>query len=181
MSKNKKQINFDDYLYDDIVQNHQEKKKKKRAKPKGNRGELELSKILNNKFNSNEFSRSLGSGNRWSQVDSVKADYIGDLVVPTGFRFTIECKTGYSEIDLGTMLSKGNPMFDTFLKQATDDAKKAKKQPLLAWRRDRKKWLFAINEKEIEEYSFQYLMKYRNWSIIHIDQFLSIPNNFFLN
>ena len=75
-----------------------------------------------------EFSRSLGSGNRWSQIKNMpshaKETLTGDLCCPEGFKFVIESKGGYSKIDLNGVFENGNSELDSFMKQAEDDAAK---------------------------------------------------------
>ena len=77
----------DDFVLDDLFK---KKNKKVDGKKKGNRTELDLTKLLNNRFKTG-FSRSVGSGNRWSQTNHLPKHaqdiFSGDLVVPSGFKF----------------------------------------------------------------------------------------------
>ena len=46
------------------------------------------------------FTRSIGSGNRWGQVvlsEQAKQVFSGDICVPEGFKWVIECKGGYED------------------------------------------------------------------------------------
>ena len=105
---------FEDFVTDEDLLN-KKKKKKVNGKKKGNRTELELTKILNKRFGTG-FSRSVGSGNRWSQTNHMPKHaqeiFSGDLIAPLGFKFVLESKGGYepssfkctpSEVNFGTV------------------------------------------------------------------------------
>lgn len=176
---------FDDYEVDDIFDNDV-KRKKKNSKNKGGRGELALVKILNKRFDSQEFSRVSGSGNRWSQVQFVKRDYIGDIVSPDNFKFVIECKFGYDDIDVYRVVTEGHSQIDSFLKQAKDDAKRADRTPLLCWKRTRRPWLAFFRPKdiniEVKQYDFDKGIWYGQWWGIDLELFLSkLPNEVFFD
>jgi hypothetical protein len=101
--------NYDDedFVVDDILKNKEKKKKKVNGKQKGGRVERELTKILNTRFNCQDFSRSVGSGNRWGQVSHLPKHardvFSGDLIVPANFIFCLESKGGYDGIDLNRL------------------------------------------------------------------------------
>ncbi|RTK95651.1 MAG: hypothetical protein EKK64_06230, partial [Neisseriaceae bacterium] len=156
----------EDFVLDDLFKN---KKKKVDGKKKGNRTELDLTKVLNARFKSG-FSRSVGSGNRWSQTVLPKHAqdiFSGDLVVPQGFKFVIESKGGYDDVDLSNIFLKGNNVIDSFLKQVTSDSKRCDRKPLLCWKKTRKPWLAFILTKDLpEEDNFQYTLRYRNWTAV---------------
>ena len=90
---------FADLEVEDILEHHV-KKKKVNGKQKGNRTELHLCKMLTKHFEE-EFSRALGSGARTSQVahlpEHAKKTLTGDICVPEGFKWVIECKGGYED------------------------------------------------------------------------------------
>lgn len=110
-----------------------------RSKDKGNRGERELAKLLTKHFGK-PFSRTVGSGNRWAQVEKANEAYLGDIVCPEGFPFSIECKSGYERITLQSILA-GNQQFRAFLDQAETDAKRVNKEPMLCFKQSRQPWL----------------------------------------
>src|SRR4051812_39447411 len=97
---------------DDLFNRDDKKKKKINSGNKGKNGERELCKLLTERFGQT-FTRSVGSGNRWSQVANMPAHaiatYSGDLVPPSeSFLWVIECKMGYPDIDLSFALVDGN-------------------------------------------------------------------------
>ncbi|MEI8270582.1 MAG: hypothetical protein WCG45_04380, partial [bacterium] len=159
------------------------KKKKVDGKKKGNRTELDLTKVLNARFKTG-FSRSVGSGNRWSQTVLPKHAqdiFSGDLVVPQGFKFVIESKGGYDDVDLSNIFLKGNNVIDSFLKQVTSDSKRCDRKPLLCWKKTRKPWLAFVLTKDLpEEDNFQYSLRYRNWTAVALDELLQLSDDFFL-
>lgn len=171
---------FDDYEVDDIL-NNRDKKKKKNSKNKGNRGERNLVEILNKRFNTKEFSRVVGSGNRWSQVSHVAKNYIGDIVCPENFKFVIECKFGYPQIDLFKSLTGGDPLLDSFLKQAQEDGKRSCKDCLLFWKRDRQPWLTFIKTKILpKKHKLNYCLIYRDWTCLPTATIFECDDSFFM-
>lgn len=108
---------------------------------------LQLVKILNNRFGGG-FSRSVGSGNRWSQVTHLPKHaqevFSGDLIVPQGFKWALESKGGYQNIDLNSVFVGGSRELDGFLDQVTKDAERCGRKPMLCWKRDRKPWLAFV-------------------------------------
>lgn len=151
-------------------------KKKVNAKKKGNRVELELCKLLT-KYFGKEFSRSVGSGNRWSQVhhmpEHAKKTLVGDICVPEDFRWVIECKGGYEkEIDLNGIF-EGNSRLDAFMEQSTNDEGQSGRLPIICWKRSRKPWLAMVKDEHLVGHSFGVLIHYKNWSIIMLDELLA--------
>jgi hypothetical protein len=172
----------DDQFVDDILSNRQNKKIN--SKKKGNRNELEFAKILTKRFNKG-FSRSVGSGNRWSQTaflpKHAQKVFSSDLVVPKNFKFALEVKGGYNGIDLNSIFVRGNSDLDKFLVQAFKDAKRAGKRPLLAWKKDRKPWLVFILSKDAQNLDFKYMLTYNKWTAVALDDFLKLEDSFFFN
>ena len=77
------------------------KKKKVNSRAKGSTFERQIAKMFNEKFNTKEFSRTPGSGafaTTHSLPDHLKI--YGDLITPQNFKFCIECKKGYNDINL---------------------------------------------------------------------------------
>jgi len=174
----------DDQFIDDILSNKQSKKIN--SKRKGNRNELDLAKIFTKRFKKG-FSRSVGSGNRWSQTaflpKHAQKVFSSDLVVPLNFKFSLESKGGYDGIDLNSVFLRGNSDLDKFLTQAYKDAKKAEKKPLLAWKRSRKPWLAFVLSKDLEEVSFDFKYKliYNKWTALALEEFLKLEDNYFFD
>jgi len=146
-----------------------------KSKRKGNRNELELAKILTKRFG-REFSRSIGSGNRWSQT-CLSADqgkvFAGDLVCPAGFKFCIECKAGYDEVSIFSLCQSAK--IDQFLQQAVEDALRCGKQPLLCWKQTRQPWIVFVQEEVQSLYQY----RYGDWSVLLLEDLLGRGDQFF--
>lgn len=125
----------DDYDVEPIWERDPDKKRKNSGR-KGKRGESGLCKILTERFGM-PFSRVPQSGAIGSTRDMsehVREAYVGDIVTPQHFRFCIEVKHGYNEIDLHHVIGhKGNKQLDGFLAQAVRDADRIGRDPLLCW------------------------------------------------
>jgi len=117
------------------------RKKKKRinSRSKGNSYEREVCKLLNERFETNEFSRTPGSGafaTTHNLPEHLKI--YGDVITPIKFKYCIECKKGYNKEDILSLINYSSDLWK-FLEQTEKEAKKAKKEPLLVFRQDRKK------------------------------------------
>jgi hypothetical protein len=172
-----------------------QKKKRIKCGKKGKRVELELVKDLNKRFSkfistrpdSGGFSRSVGSGNRWGQnvrlSKSAQETYSGDITTPEGFKFVIESKGGYEDIDLCSAFDGGIKELDAFLKQVSDEAERTGKKPLLVWKKDRKPRLAFLETKVWNEAvaDVEFTMKYRTWTIISYQDLMSLDDKFFFS
>lgn len=172
-------------------------KKPKRIKSgkKGKRVELEVVKYLNDRFsvllnknpNWGKFSRTVGSGNRWGQnVHLSKAamdNFSGDLICPDNFKFIIESKGGYNEIDLCSAFDGGQSELDSFLKQVTSDSDRTGRKPMLLWKKNRKPRLAFLKQIDLDcsIYKFEYNMKYRDWIVVNLKDLITLEDNFFFN
>lgn len=172
----------DEQLIEDILNNRS--KKRINSKKKGNRVELEFSKIMNKRFKGG-FSRTIGSGNRWGQNVYLPKHalnvYSSDLVVPENFKFSPEVKGGYDGIDLNSIFARGNSDLNKFLVQAYKDAKKCDKKPLLAWKRRRKPWIVFVLKADLEGFNFTYSVNYNQWIGIDLNEFIKLSDDFFFN
>lgn len=161
---------------------------------KGKSCEREIVKILNDRFhdklleipNEGVFSRSVGSGNRWSQKSKLSDEelniFVSDITCPRSFKFCIESKSGYNEIDLLSLFGNGNKKLKTFLEQVKNDASLAgKKNPILVWK---KNWQPRVVFIETRNCSKELLdsntkLYFEDWVILPFDYFLSEDNSFF--
>jgi Holliday junction resolvase len=178
-----------DLLIENIL-DRKKPKKKKDSKAKGDRTELNLCKLLTEHFGV-EFSRSSGSGNRWSQVqhlpEHAKKTLTGDVCVPEGFSWVIESKGGYEDdIDLNSVLyGNGISRLDEFIEQSNRDAGYCGRKPIICWKRNRKPWLAMIKLEDLspyEEANFPYRIHYREWIILPLEEFLKFTKkNYWFN
>lgn len=170
---------MDEFEVDDLLSEGNKKNKSKvDGKKKGNRTELGLCKLLTKHFDV-DFTRSVGSGNRWGQVNlsaQAKQVFSGDICVPDGFLWVFESKGGYEkEIDLtNAMDGDGIAQLDKFIEQSTHDANECGRKPIICWKRNRKPWLAMIRKQELDPVDkFQYYLLYRDWFIISLEELLN--------
>lgn len=179
-------------MEDFIVENLLENKKMKvglNSKKKGNRVELAVVKLLNERFESfvkqnnlGSFSRSVASGARWAQASNMPSHAIetftSDIVSPKNFKFSIEVKGGYDNIDLFQEKLKS---FDKFLKQSEDDCARSGKLPLVFFKQSRKPfWCFSRNNL-IDFNKFERAIKYENHTGVLWKELHGMKNNFFFD
>ena len=127
------------------------KPKRKNSRAKGNTFERDVAKLFNNRLNTTEFSRSPGSG-AFATTHSLP-DYLkiyGDLITPSKFRYCIECKKGYNNINLYSLYNNSSDIWD-FFRQSEKDAKKCCKIPMVILKQDRKPILAAVPSRLCSE------------------------------
>lgn len=173
---------------DDLLSEGHKPKIKVDGKKKGNRTELALCKLLTKHFGV-DFTRSVGSGNRWGQVRQLSAQakqvFSGDISVPDGFLWVFESKGGYEkEIDLtNAMDGEGIAQLDKFIEQSSHDATCCGRKPIICWKRNRKPWLACIQSVEFFTIScktdFPYRLHYRDWVIISLTELLEKTDRLF--
>ena len=152
-------------------------KKRLNSKRKGNSAELELSKLLTEHFDLT-FSRvGVASGARVKNTklpEHAIGVMTGDLIVPSGFRFCVECKAVNTEIDL----LAPSAQFDRWLLQVTDDASSIGRLPMLCWKRHRRGWIAAVpsimfgHEGNLPVYH----TLYREWLVCQLDALLEVDD-----
>ena len=146
------------------------------SKRKGDRAELELAKILTKRFGVPFARVGVSSGARPKQVEldgSAKQVFTSDLIVPDGFRFSVESKSVNKDVDLLDQ----SALLDKFLKQAADDAAGIGKLPMLCWKRYRKGWITVLPERDVFSKSVvftNYYSVYREWVVCYLDALLEI-------
>jgi hypothetical protein len=158
---------------------------------KGKRVELGLVKDLNDRFSQilsknpswGRFSRSIGSGNRWGQnvhlSKTASNVYSGDLVCPDNFRFALESKGGYNEIDLCTVFGGGQAELDSFLKQAESDGERCGRKPMLLWKKDRKPRIAFLKSADAPSRDFTCSLSYGNWVGVPYEELIEEKDEFF--
>lgn len=181
---------MDDYEVENILDN--EKPKKIKSGNKGKRVERDLVKLLNSRFEDilsknpswGQFSRSVGSGNRWGQVSNLpqhaKDTFSGDLTIPLNFKFVVESKGGYNDVDLCCMFDGGVRQLDVFLTQVSDDSIRCNRKPILIWKKDRKPRLSFLLTKDMpKDFDLTYAVAYREWTGVSFANLLEETSNDF--
>lgn len=186
-----------DYDVEDIFEGGDRPRRKKSGQ-KGKRVEREIVKELNGRFAKilqenpdwGEFSRSVGSGNRWGQrvrlSKAAKDTYTGDITCPQCFKFVLESKGGYNDIDLVSAFDGGSKELNDFLKQVSEDSERTFKfgpgrKPMLLWKKDRKPRLAFLKAADLVDYEFEYSMNYRDWQVVLFKDLMRLEDTFFFN
>lgn len=179
-------MNTDDFDLSGFDDNNRGKKKAEGGR-KGKRVERALCKVLNERFGK-EFSRTVGSGNRWSHVANMpkhaRETFTGDICCPENFAWVFECKGGYEgDIDLSTIFNGLSQIWRDWLKDLERDSEFAKKKPVLAWKRDRKPWIACVQTEDLPDAGlFPFRMIYNKWTIILLEDWLKThDNDYFFN
>ena len=154
------------------------KKPKVNSKRKGATFERKIAHTLNERFGTNEFCRTPGSG-AFGSTHQLPQHLIvhGDLITPEKFRFTIECKNGYNlEID---DIFKVSSDFHKFIDQAKYDAAKAHREWMVIYKKNRRKELAIVNHKVGNLKS--YLAVGDKYYIYLLKDLLSMPDDYWFN
>lgn len=172
---------------DDIFGNDNDKKKKKKKVDGGKKGktaERELVKLFTARFGDG-FSRAPYSGARWGQVKNLpkhaKDTMTGDLCCPKGFKWVLESKNGYDDIDLNLCMVKDNGQLNSFLDQVTKDFKRVNRKPMLLWKKTRRPWLAFVHTEELEGLHFKYRFVYGRWTAVALEKLLEVSDDFFFD
>ena len=161
------------------------KKKRINSRKKGNTFENKICKLLNDRFETNEFCRTPGSGafaTTHSLPEHMKV--YGDLITPLNFKFVVDCKKGYNEEALSTIFNEKSKFWE-FVEQVERDAKKAGRLPLLIWQQDRKNILAAFPSSEFGEQGLNNKINIqifnKSWTIILLDNIINLNNYYWFN
>lgn len=171
---------------DDIFGDGNKKKKKVDGGKKGKTAERELVKLFTARFGDG-FSRSLGSGNRWGQIKKMPKHatdtLTGDLCCPEGFKWVLESKNGYDDIDLNLCMLKDNGKLNGFLDQASKDSLRpgVNRKPMLLWKKTRRPWLAFVHTEELDGLYFKYRFVYGKWTAVALEKLLDVDDSFFLD
>ena len=113
------------------------KKKKINSRTKGNAFERKVAHMLNDRFDTTEFSRTPGSGafaTTHALPEHLKIH--GDLITPINFKYCIECKKGYNKIHINNLFDYSSEFWE-FMKKCEKDSEACNKYPLVIFQQDR--------------------------------------------
>lgn len=184
----------DDQEIDDILENIKSKPKKIKSGRKGKRIERLLCKLLNDRFSDlleahkdwGNFSRTIGSGNRWGQNVQLSQEaqntFGGDVVCPPTFKFVVESKGGYDDIDLVSVFDEGHYEIDNWISQAEDEAERTKRLPVIVWKKNRKPQIAIVRNEDLPDTMDRvYELRYREWSMVAFDDWIKLPDDYFFS
>jgi hypothetical protein len=112
--------------------------------------------------------------------ENAKQIYSGDITCPDTFKFVLESKFGYEEIDLCSLFEGKNSLLDGFLKQVEDDSERTGRKPILIWKKNRKPRIAFVKKGDLKG-KYTTMLHYGNWRAIPFDELLSQPNDYWFN
>lgn len=158
------------------------KKKKVNSRAKGSAFERTIAKQLNEKFETSEFSRTPGSGafaTTHSLPDHLKL--YGDLITPQNFRFCMECKKGYNNINHYDLIDHSSKLWE-FIDQCQKDSDKCNKSPMVIFKQDRQRTLAIVPSDTVRIQYYPHIKIYgkdnKNYRIYQLDDLLKEGNWF---
>ena len=180
-----KKINELDILNEisEIDSSRKEHKKRINSKQKGNRAELECSKIFNNRFPDYTFKRVPQSGaifgqsnkNNTEKIDEeIKTTLSGDIMCPLNFKFSIEHKA-YEKAEFWDLFNESSNLH-YWMGQCQIDADFAHKFPMLIVKFNNKKRLVFTHFK-----FGGYIFEHQNWYCYWLDDYLKNDDSHFFN
>lgn len=176
---NEEDLDVEDLLGD--LNKQKAKKKKLNSGRKGKRGEGGLVKTLSDRFGK-PFSRVMGSGahSRGKLTEEAKRLLTGDICAPAEFKFTIESKHGYGEIDLCNALNGGHRLIDEFMEQAQKDADRINRKPMVCWKKDRMPVIAFLKQVDLPDFrDFAMHLCYNAWVAVSLTELLKKGDSFF--
>ena len=138
------------------------KKKRVNSRAKGSSFERAIAKILNDRFNTTEFSRTPGSG-AFATTHTLPAHLkiYGDLITPQNFKYCIECKKGYNKENLYSLYNYSSD-FWKFIEQCEKDSEKCSRIPLVIFKQDRQPILAIVPESIAFDSNLKYIDIHKN-------------------
>ena len=122
------------------------KKRRVNSKRKGSTFERKIAKMLNERFETKEFSRTPGSG-AFATTNKNLPEHLriqGDLITPSTFPFVVECKNGY-DVQLDDLFKRKSD-FKSFISQAQNDASHANKDWMVIYQKTRRMALVVVGK-----------------------------------
>lgn len=130
-------------------------------------------------FRRNSDSGSYFGGSNKSRVAQHDMDraIFGDLICPVNFLYSIECKHYKSSPSFQSFINKDVSQWDTWLKQAEQDATNANKKIMLIVKYN------GVNEIVFvkENLNLDPVFNYKGFNVYKLSDFLSLSDNLFLS
>jgi len=156
------------------------------SKAKGDKFERKIAKLLSQRFNSflnkeEAFIRNMGSGARFGGKNQNRARGImddkldvGDIVVPTNFKFNIECKHYKESPKFKSIVESNIAMWNNWIEQATQDRLTSNKHAfIIVIKYNLVKEIVILDSILMEEFKDNILVIYKNtYPVILLEDFL---------
>ena len=158
------------------------KKKKVNSRAKGSTFERGIAKTLNDRFNT----RTPGSGafaSTHTLPDHLKI--YGDLITPQTFKYCIECKKGYNNINLYSIYNYSSDIWK-FIDQCEKDSEKCCKLPMVIFKQDRQPTLAIVSYSPTSPYmetekTIQLIKEGKAYRIYLFDELLTEGDSFWFD
>jgi hypothetical protein len=160
---------------------------KTNGKNKGSTFERKIANLLSDKFASvtgvakgftrNSDSGSFFGGTNMSRIKEYNLDLacFGDLKCPNNFKYSVECKHYKTAPSFNAVFSKEVTQWDTWIKQAAQDAENSKKKFLLIIKYNNVPEFVFVNEK----LSLDEVIHYKGYYAYPLSAFLEQDVNMF--
>lgn len=155
------------------------------SKRKGNAFERQICDIFRSRFN-DKFSRVPSSGaiataQKEELSSEAKVMLSGDIIVPKNFRFSIECKSR-REFSLWELIGDAKAIeWQEWFKQATQDASRSHKEPLVIVKYNNRQILAIMSEQFLSEFrndKVKYI-QYDKMIVCLLNKMLKFDRSFF--
>jgi hypothetical protein len=159
------------------------------SKNKGSTFERKIANLLSERFapvvgvekgfRRNPDSGSFFGGKNSKRVDSHNTETasFGDMICPSSFRFSVECKHYKSGPTFSALVGGGDiKQWDLWLAQAEADGKKSNREPLLIVKYNN---VETIVITKITFDGLQHSISYKDYRVYRLDDVLSQPNSVF--
>lgn len=190
--------NFEDEFLTEVETTIKTQKTKRKkginSKKKGNRAELDLAHILNERFEGYTFARSVQSGAYIGKSNDVRAEtmsqeqiliFAGDIRTPINFKFVIEHKAYNSEgHEIFWEIFNEKSDIHKWMEQVLHDSKVAKKQPMLVVKynfHERIVFLTDIGKDFPLIPKFTTFFLDKEWSCFYLKDLLELQNSYFFD
>lgn len=154
--------------------------KKKNSRRKGNNFENKICKILNERFKTEEFSRTPGSG-AYATSHKLPSHLViyGDIITPQAFKYFFECKKGYNNFGIHDLLNSKS-LFNQMLEECETIKAKNKKDFIFILCQDRRPPIAFMDSRLLGSPRTHYnSIKVGSYTGMDIKDLLAFENDFF--
>ena len=160
------------------------------SKDKGNSFERKISKTLSDRFKEKTgvpmaFRRNIDSGSffggsnqKRTKLFNLETACFGDIMCPSNFSFSIECKHYKTAPTFSMVVSGNNKQWDTWLKQDRQDSENSKKKFMLIVKYN---GIPEIVFVEDEYQGVESILTYKDVSVYKLEDFLTLSDNEFFD
>jgi hypothetical protein len=160
------------------------------SKNKGNSFERKIANLLSTTFEAHtgipqSFRRNIDSGSFFggsnqqrTQTHNVETACFGDIVCPSDFAFSVECKHYKTPPTFSSMVKQENATLDSWIKQGSQDAVSSNKKMLIVAKFNLVPEMVIV---EAVDTSLPSLMNYKGFKLIPLATFLEQEASYFFS